>query len=310
MPAIVPSGERRRDLVGAGLIGLASLQFGTVVVVGKIATESELSVYWVLAVRFALSAALLAVTLAVLHESLLPPRGERLWLVALGGAGYGVEASFFFLGLEHGNASIVTLLFFTYPAMTAGASFALGRGAPGPLLGGALVCAVAGAGLVVASSGGLEIDAAGVAFALGAAASFTAYLLVAERVIRRTPALVSAAWVSGFAGLGLAAFSLVTGRAAVPRGLGQWGPIVWMALVTAGAFVCLFAGLRLLGAVRAAIIASSEPVAGAGLSIIFLGEALRPLMTVGGLLILAASVAAAGARRPGSAALPPEPPTP
>ncbi len=309
----MPESVRRRDLLGAGLVGLASLQFGVVVVVGKVSTRIGLSVSWVLAVRFGIAALALVVSLAVLRQPLLPAPGERLGLVVLGVGGYAVEASFFFLALQHGNASTVTLLFFTYPAFVALASMAMGRGAPGWLLGGALICAVAGAGLVVASSGGLSIDGLGVVFSLSSALTFTGYLVGADHVLSRTNSLTASAWVAGSAALGLAAFSALTGRAEVPSGLDQWGPVTGLGLVTAGAFVCLLGGLRLLGPVRASIIASTEPLAGSALSFVFLHDPIRPLVVVGGTLILAGAVAAGLARRPVHAPeveLPLEPPAP
>jgi drug/metabolite transporter (DMT)-like permease len=276
----------------------ASLAFGTVVVVGKVATDTGLSVSWVLAVRFAVATVLTAGILGLLRQPLVPVAGERLGLLLLGAVGYALEASFFFLALQHGNASTVTLLFFTYPAMVMLASMALGRGAPGLLLGGALVCAVAGAALVVASSGGIAVEPLGVLFSLSAGAVFTVYLLGMDRVLRRTNALTASLWVSGSAALALAAFSIATGRAEVPSGLDEWGPMAWMGVATSVAFVAQLAGLRILGPVRTAIIGSTEPVAGATLSFIFLDEPITALMVVGGLLILAGAVAAALARRP------------
>jgi drug/metabolite transporter (DMT)-like permease len=298
------------DLLGAGMVVLAALQFGTVVVVGKVASEWDLAVGWILALRFAAAALILVVALAVLRRPILAARGERSWLVLLGAAGYGIEASLFFLALEHGNASIVTLLFFTYPAMVALASIALGRGSPGWMLGGALSCAVVGAGLVVASSGSLDIDGLGILFSLSAAAVFTLYLMGADSLLKKTDPMTSAAWVSGSAALGLTLFSVVTGDAVAPSGFDEWGPILWMALVTAGAFVCLLAGLRRLGPVRSSIIASLEPAAGAILSVVFLHEPYTALMIMGGGLILLGAAAAALARRPTSETVPFEPAAP
>jgi drug/metabolite transporter (DMT)-like permease len=265
---------------------------------------------WILAIRFAVAALILLVALLVMRRPVLAAPGERLWLVVLGAAGYGIEASLFFLALEHGNASIVTLLFFTYPAMVALASIALGRGSPGWMLGGALSCAVVGAGLVVASSGSLDVDGLGILFSLSAAAVFTLYLMGADSVLKKTDPMTSAAWVSGSAALGLTVFSVVTGDAAAPNGIDEWGPILWMALVTAGAFVCLLAGLRRLGPVRSSIIASLEPAAGAILAVVFLHEPYTALMILGGGLILLGAAAAALARRPTSETVPFEPAAP
>jgi len=70
-----------------------------------------------------------------------------------------------------------------------------------------------------------------------------------------------------------------------------------MAAFTAGAFVCLFAGLRRLGAVRTSIVAATEPLAAAALAVIFLSERLHAGTVLGGLLILAGAIAASIARQ-------------
>jgi drug/metabolite transporter (DMT)-like permease len=73
-------------------------------------------------------------------------------------------------------------------------------------------------------------------------------------------------------------------------------PILAMGGLTAAAFSLLFLGVRRLGAVRAAIISSLEPVAAAVLALVFLGETLRPGVLFGGLLILGGAIAASLAR--------------
>ena len=54
--------------------------------------------------------------------------------------------------------------------------------------------------------------------------------------------------------------------------------------------LCFITGIRLLGAPRAAILATLEPVVGVGLAAWLLGEEPAPLQLVGGALILLAAV--------------------
>jgi drug/metabolite transporter (DMT)-like permease len=297
---------RRAEAVGGSFVAVAALQFGVVVVLGKLVERSGLPVGSMLAVRFAIAALGLAIALWALRQPLLPAPGERLPLAVLGVLGYAVESSLFFLALNHGQAAAVTLLFFTYPVFVALASIALGRGRPGLLVGGSLLCAVAGASIVVASSGGLAIRPLGVAFAVGAALTFTGYLLGVDHVMKRTRPLAASMWVSAFAATGLAAFALVSGNAEAPSGGVQWARLAGMGVATAGAFVCLFVGLRRLGPVRTAIVAAMEPLAATFLAAWFLSEPIRGGVAAGGVLILIGAVAASVAR----AAPPGEPPVP
>jgi drug/metabolite transporter (DMT)-like permease len=69
-----------------------------------------------------------------------------------------------------------------------------------------------------------------------------------------------------------------------------------MGVLTSGAFLLLFLGVRRLGAVRTSIISSLEPVAVAGLALVFLEESVRLGVLAGGSLILGGAVAATLAR--------------
>ena len=287
--------EPRRDPLGGLFVAFAALLFGGVVVLGKRPEVEALPVPAMLSIRFAIAALALGAVVLVTRGRLRPERGEWWRLIALGAVGYAAESALFFLALGRGTAATVTLLFYTYPVIVALLSAALGFGMPGLVVGGSLVAAVCGAAIVVSTSGGLDITAAGVGFALGSALTFSVYLIAADRTVRRTAPLPSAMWVSAGAAAALAATSLVTGTARVPTGRAPL-TVAAMGLLTAGAFLLLFLGLRRVGAVRTSIIASLEPVAASVLALAFLGEQIRVGVLGGGLLILGGAIAASLAR--------------
>ena len=297
----------RTDLVGVGFILLSTLQFGSVVVLGRIATRpGGLPVPSLLAYRFGVAALLMAGALVVARLPLVAEPGERLPLVALGMIGYAAESGLFFAGLRHGTAAAITLLFFTYPVLVAVIAFLMGKGLPGWLLGGGLVSAVSGAAIVAVIGKGVDVSGTGALLALGAALTFSFYLVAAEAALRRTNSLTGAMWVSASAAVGLAVFALATGNASWPNGLRQWGPVLGMAALSAGAFACLFAGLRRLGAVRTSILSAAEPLTAGTLAGLFLGESIGWATVLGGVFILAGAIAASVARPPPFA----EPPIP
>ncbi len=282
--------------MGGVLIVLASVQFGAVVVLGKIVTGGGLSVPSFLAARFGVGAVLLGLVLLFTRQPLAAARRERWRLAALGAAGYAIEAGLFFAAVQHGTAAAVTLLFFTYPVLVALLSVALGNGLPGRLVGAALLSSLAGAAFVIVAGHGLEVTTAGVLFALGAALMYSLYLLGADAVLKETNALTGSMWVSASAAVAMALFAAASGSAQWPEGLRQWAPVLGSGAFTAGAFVCLFAGLRRIGPVRTSIVASTEPLAASILAVIFLDEAVGWATAVGGMLILAGAVAASLAR--------------
>jgi DME family drug/metabolite transporter len=152
----------------------------------------------------------------------------------------------------------------------------------------------------------VDVGGLGVALALASSATYSLYLVGADAVTIRTDALTTAVWVSGSAGVATAIFAVVTGNFSWPRGWHQWMPMLGMAVFTSGAFVCLFAGLRRLGALRMAILSATEPLTASVLAAIFLGERIGPWTVVGGGFILSGAIAASVARRD----VRPEPPGP
>lgn len=291
------TGTRTRgDLFGGALAAAASLQFGGIVVLGKRVLDRGMSVESMLASRFGVAAALLAVVLVVLRRPLVAERGERAGLAALALFGYAVEATFFFTAASHGTAAAVTLLFFTYPVFVTLGAWALGRGAPALLTVLSLACAVVGAGVVAGTGAGLSVETTGVVFALAAAVTYSAYLVGTDLVLRRTSPLTSATWVAAGASIGLFAFAAVSGRATSPPSTADWWAIVAMGIGTAGAFVCLLGAIQRIGAVRTAIVSATEPLSAAFLAFVFLDESVNIGTALGGALILAGAVAASLAR--------------
>lgn len=288
--------RRGGEALGGALLALSAGLFGCVVLFGKFALRADLPVFGTLAIRFALAASALLPILAVLKVPLLPEPGERLGIVIVGVAGYGVEAAFFFSALQHGTAAAVTLLFFTYPVFVTLLSWVSGRERPRALTTGALVSALAGAALVVGTGAGLEVEAIGAVLALGCAVAYTGYLMGADHVLKRTGALTGAMWQAGSASAGLAVYALARGELHVPASWHQWWPILGMAAATAGAFFCLLEGLQRLGPVRTAIISSAEPLAAAALGYVFLNESVGAGVALGGVLIVTGAIAAAIAK--------------
>ena len=290
-------GAGSRDPWSGLVVATAAVLFGCVVILGKLVGRRGLPVTSMLAVRFAVAAAVLAVVLAATRRRLRAAPGEGRRLALLGAVGYALESALFFLALRRGTAAAVTLLFFTYPVWVAVLSAVLGMGMPGWLVGGALVAAVAGAGLVVASSGGLDITAAGIGFALAAAVTFSGYLVGADLWLKRTSSLAAAMWVSASAAAALAASAVASGDGRLPTGGTEWLLVAGMGILTAAAFFCLFLGLRRLGAVRSSIIAALEPVSTAVLALLILDEGLSGGVVAGGALIVTGAVAASIARK-------------
>jgi drug/metabolite transporter (DMT)-like permease len=138
------------------------------------------------------------------------------------------------------------------------------------------------------------------------------FILVSRHGYARLPTDEAAFAVLGG---GFVGFMLIAGLggnlAAISEPLGA--PAAWPYLLVGGVLgagipttLFLF-GIRSIGGVRTGILALIEPVVGAGLAALVLGETLRPIQVVGGGLVLGAALllqrssAPAGAETPDDA---------
>ena len=86
----------------------------------------------------------------------------------------------------------------------------------------------------------------------------------------------------------MSAVTVVRGGAAVPANLTAWLLLLGLALVsTVMPVFSISHGLQRLGATRASILGTVEPVLTSLLAVIFLGDRIRPIQLLGGAFILA-----------------------
>jgi len=275
--------------------------FGAMAVLGKLSYDEGATVGTLLAVRFALAAALFWALVLAGGEAgelrRLAPR-DIVTALALGACGYAAQAGCFFAALDRIDASLLSLLLYTFPAMVAVAAIALGREHADARRLGALGLASAGLVLVLASAKPGALDAVGAALALSAALVYTTYILVSQGVAGRvSPTLLSALVCSG------AAVTLTVGSALLgdlrpgevtPVG---WGWLAGIAVVSTVAAVSLFfAGLKRVGPTTASILSTVEPVVTVLLAFLVFGELLGALQLVGGVLVIAAVLVLASQR--------------
>lgn len=275
--------------------------FGAMAVFGKLAYDNGATVGTLLAVRFALAAALFWVLVlgsGALGDLKKLGRRDVAIALALGAGGYAAQAGFFFSALERIDASLLSLLLYTFPSMVAVAAIALGRERADRRRLVALVIASTGLVLVLATARAGALDAVGVGLALSAAVVYTTYILVSQGVASRVrPTVLSALVCSG------AAVSLAIGSAA----LGELRPAevtatgwLWLAGIavvsTVAAVSLFFAGLKRVGPTTASVLSTVEPVVTVLLAFLVFGELLGAWQILGGLLVIAAVLVLASYR--------------
>jgi drug/metabolite transporter (DMT)-like permease len=275
--------------------------FGAMAVFGKLAYEEGTTVGTLLAVRFSLAALMfwgLVIAGGELRDLRKLTRRDVAIALGLGAFGYAAQAGCFFAALDRIDASLLSLLLYTFPAMVAVAAIVLGRERADSRRFAALGLASVGLVLVLANAKAGAIDAPGAALALGAAMIYTTYILVSQGISGRTrPTLLSAIVCSGAAVTLTLGSSLLGDLRPGEVTAAGWGWLAGISVVSTVAAVSLFfAGLKRVGPTTASILSTVEPVVTVILAFLVFGELLGALQLVGGGLVIAAVLVLASHR--------------
>jgi drug/metabolite transporter (DMT)-like permease len=267
--------------------------FGAMAVFGKLAYGEGATVGTLLSVRFVLAAALFwsLVLAAGAGRELRAVGGRDVGVgLALGGCGYAIQAGCYFAALERIDASLLSLLLYTFPAIVAAAAVALGRERIDGRRLAALGLASGGLALVVAGAGAGALDPLGAVLGLGAAVVYSTYILVSDGIVGRMRPRVLSALVCTGAAVPLTVCSALLGELRPGElTVAGWGWLGCLAAVSTVASISLFfAGLERVGPTTASILATVEPLVTVLLAFLVFGEVLGPVQLIGGALVLAA----------------------
>lgn len=262
----------------------SSLGYGALAVLAKLAFDAGVGVLPLLAWRFVIGSAL--VWAFVLATRRPVPTGSNATGVIVLGVLYAGNSIAFMLGLERIPASLASLVFFTYPAVTV----LLARLTAGePLTVRRIVClalATAGCALTV-GQGMTGVDPRGVAWVLLGVLLISTFIVASHGVLSRVPPLGGTAVL-------LTATAVVFGLAALGgSGVGvplEPRPLLLLAALgvasTAVPVTLFLLGIQWIGPGRAAILSTLEPIVTVALAALVLGEVLSSTQLLGGSLIL------------------------
>lgn len=191
--------------------------------------------------------------------------------------------------------ALALMLFYTYPAGVVVVDVALGRERITPWRVLALALASAGVALVllggVDPSAGFTFNPLGVVLGLCAAASQIVFVSVTRNGYPSVPADAATLVILSFSVVGAAAIAVVIGQTEdlfTPfRSLDPLPILLAAGVLAAGLSSLLFlTAIRRLGGTRTGILMLFEPVVGALLAGLWLGETLAPVQFAGGGLVL------------------------
>jgi drug/metabolite transporter (DMT)-like permease len=238
-------------------------------------------------------------------------RRELPYLVVFGIGGLAFVQFFYFLAIHRLAIGIALLVEYLAPLLVAlWARFAQHAHVRRRIWV-ALALALTGLGLIVdVVGGGSSLSTAGLAFALGGAFAYALYVLLAEHVVEGRDPVSLLAWGFLFASLFWAVvvpwWSFSGGSLTKDTSLGGhlathhlpvWVLALWMVVLgTIVPFFLLISALRHLPATTVGIVAMIEPVVGALVGWVWLGESLSGVQLAGAAVVLAAILLAQTAR--------------
>ena len=227
------------------------------------------------------------------RKSLRLPAADLVRMFVLGILGVAASNYLYYLAIQRTNVATAIILQYTAPVWVLLYTFVRGLQKPTLQRIAAVALAVSGIALVIGifSSGGFRLDAIGVLASLAAAFSFAFYNIGGHSILARYDRWTVLLYVILSASL----FWLVVNPpwkiAAAHYSNAQWLFLLAFSLISVLApFSLYFAGLQHLEPTRAIVVSCLEPVFSIVIAAVVLGELLRPLQTLGIVLVLVAIV--------------------
>ena len=284
-------------------IGSAALFWGIAATLGRAAFTGRLPRITLEAIDpLILSQSRTTLSLLVLLPVLLFRRGapelrvpgrDLVRFLLIGVLGVAASNFLYYLAIQRTNVATAIILQYTAPVWVLLYSVLRGGQRPSVRRGAAVGLAVAGCALAVgfAGSGGLSLDPVGVSAALLAAFSFAFYNVGGHSVLARYDRWKVLLWVLASAATFWMFVNPPWKVVSAHYSRAQWGFMMIFSLVSVlGPFSCYFAGLQHLEPTRAVVASCLEPVFSIVIAAIALGELLRPLQTLGIVVVLVAIV--------------------
>jgi drug/metabolite transporter (DMT)-like permease len=264
--------------------------FGTLAIFAKLAYGSGLGTEQTLAFRFLLAAiGMLLLAVVIGQNPLRLNRNQLVALLALGGLVYTGQSLTYFVALRSLPASLVVLIAYIYPSLVVVAGWLFLRRSVSKWHWIALAASFAGVAMLV---GGTRFEFSwAVVLAIASPTIYTGYILIGERVMTSVPAVAASAVIMSGAALAFCLLAALNHELALPRNASGWAVGIGIALFPTMLAISLFmAGLPRVGAARAALLSTVEPVITVLLAVVLLGDRLSAAQVGGGVLVLLAVI--------------------
>ncbi|SHK40351.1 Threonine/homoserine efflux transporter RhtA [Desulforamulus aeronauticus DSM 10349] len=282
--------------LGVLLVFLSAAGFGLIPIFALYAYGGGASVTTLLFGRFALAAIFFLSYLLYKERKISVQRSQLKYLFLMGGVIYTLQSYLYLSSVKYIPASLAVLVFYIYPVFVAVLSSFLDKEELHKKIIFSIVLSLVGLTLVLGISFG-DINLTGVMLAFGAGLVYSAYLVLGNRVVKETSAMVTSAFVCLSAATSIFVIGISTGALDFNLTREAWLAILGVALCcTVLAIFTLFRGIELIGSTKASILSMIEPLITIGFSAALFNERLSLLQMMGGVAVLAGAVLVISAR--------------
>lgn len=271
---------------GIILVLISALAFSFMPIFIVFAYDDGAETSTVLLLRFVFSTIMFFTYLKLKNESIKIPKESIISFIILGLFVYTLQSRFYFSALHYVSPAMATMFLYTYPLIVGLLSYILDREKPTLKLITATIVSIIGLILILGSSLG-KVNILGIVYASGASLVYSFYIVYSNRVIKKTPAIVSSAYIALFSSVGSLVMGVTTGGFHFNMGIISWLTILGIALFsTVIAMATFFQGMEYIGPTKASIISLMEAVFTVILSFVLLREGLSILQLLGGFGVL------------------------
>jgi len=275
-----------KQITGILLIALSAASFGTLAIFGRFLYADGMDIFTVLFLRFGL-AALLMVTIMIARKEPFPRGKILLQLIGMGGLGYVGQSFSYLTAIKYASTGLVALLLYLYPIFVFVLSVIVLRERTTWMKVTALTLALLGTGLTVDPAGG---HLPGILLAVCAALIYSVYIIVGTNVMKHVSPVQSSMVIFASAGVVFGMLAALNGIHLPASGSGWLGIAGIVLIATVIPVAAFLAGLERIGPTNAAMLSTLEPVVTVLLAAWIFDERLKPIVLLGGGLILVAVI--------------------
>ncbi|MDY0236193.1 MAG: DMT family transporter [Gudongella sp.] len=271
---------------GVILALLSALSFAFLPIFIVFAYDGGVNAQTMLLIRFTTASILMFTYIYYKYGTIKVTKKALFGLFLLGVFGYTVQSRLYFTSIKYISPSMASMFLYTYPILVGILSFLIDREKPTLNLFIATAISFIGLVLILGSSLG-KANIVGILFVSAAAIVYSVYIVSSNKVIKKTPALLSSAYIALFSAIGSFILGSFSGGFDFSFQASAWIPSLGIAVVsTVIAMVTFFKSMEYIGPTKTSIISLTEVFFTVVLSAIILHDFLSPIQMVGGACII------------------------